>query len=304
MMANSILTIPVLLTAIGISVPTIGFGGTIQIVSAIDWIFFVLAVGVAFVTNWTVSTCNILWKIATVVNWIVLGRFRIDISIGTEKMLSFRVFVETMPESSAVEFVGVPPWTQLLAVDVLVVRNAVLRGCRSGLTVHVAVVTDRSSSALGILWEVAAVVGQVIHRGFWVVMAVRTSDVVRCVRSFDTVPELSAVVLIRIVSWAHLFAVDPLVLRGTIGLLGGCGRRGRTMDIPWRTRTVPAVNVLGIGAPCLCGVKLLVTRTGLMSHATLLALVVLEAGIWVGDLDIIVLAAHRSVRKSVIALLL
>ena len=159
-----------------------------------------------------------------------------------------------------------PASSQVLAADPLLGRSAVRLGGGRVLAVGVALVADGPTIALGLLRVVAAHEHRVEHLGLTVLIV--GADEVAGLAAGDTVPVLATVELVGEVSVAHGGAVD-LVVRGR-AVLGGAGGGGRGRTVHGVvTGSVSTVHIIGVGAPVVVSIILLVIGTGLSGHTTL-----------------------------------
>ena len=159
-----------------------------------------------------------------------------------------------------------PASPQVLATDLLLWRSAVWLWSGSVLTIGVTLVTDWPTIALGLLGVVAAHEHCVEHLGL-AILIIRT-DKVAGLAARDAVPVLATVELVREVAIAHGRAVDLVV--GGRAVLGGAGGGGRGWTVHRVvTGSVSAVHIMGVCAPVIGLVILLVIWTGLAGHTTL-----------------------------------
>jgi len=119
--------------------------------------------------------------------------------------------------------------------------------------------------------------------------------------SLDTVPELPAVVFIRIVASTIFFAVNDLVLRGAVRRFCGGGYIWRAMN-SIVTRPVPAFYIVRKGAPGVLDVKFFVIRTCHLGHTARVTFIILPARLRICHLDIVLLPTCGSIWQGVVTL--
>jgi len=212
-LTNPSSAVPVLLTAVRVWVPSIRLVSAVQVMATVDiWSrLWSHTVCIASITDWPLSTICVSFKVAPIEGQIIHSCFGVVISLWTEPVLWSCIFIQAVPECSAVELVRKPSCTQVFAVDMFIIWGAVSWGGRRGLAVHIAIITNRPSSTLSGFWVVAATECQIKHCCLWIVSRLWTSDVLSLGLSLDAVPELPAVVFIRVVSRTILSAVNNLV---------------------------------------------------------------------------------------------
>lgn len=219
------LTVPILDTAVGILPPPSTLLRTVQVMPTVNRRGRVFTVFITLVTDRPLTTDGVLREVTAVIPGVKHRGLGIVIWFRTESVLWCGLFAEAMPECATVELIWKPARTKILALDMLIIRCAVWWGGGCSLTFFIAFITDRPPTTLGLLWEVAAHVCCVKHRGFWVVRFLRAQDVFSKGLSLVTVPEGPTVVLVRVIPRSILVSttVYNLVLRDTGRLLCGGG---------------------------------------------------------------------------------
>lgn len=275
---NPSTAVPVLLTAVGVSVVTIRFAGAVQIMTAVQlsvraggWFVAVL---VTLVTDRPIPALSVLKIVAAFVCQVKHLRVAILI-IRTEEVLGLCLFVEAMPVPPAVVLVGEPSGTHVLAAYPLVIRGAVWGNSWGGLTVLIALVAYRSSVTLSVLSKVATVICEVVHFGLPIII-IGTEDMLSFRLSLVTMPVLPAIELVREVASSCLHTVNDLVRRGTVGLLRGGGYRGGAV-LGVVARSVTTVHIMRVGAPGVLDVKLVIILAVLVGHTTRITFIKLPA---------------------------
>jgi hypothetical protein len=276
------IAVPVLHTAEWVFIPASRLARAVQVMATVNWRWGVNTVVVADVTDWSLSTLNIFRVITAVIYRIKHCCFWVIICFWTETVLGLGICIKTVPECSTVELVRKPSWAKVLAVNMLIIRSAVCLSCWCGFTVLVTFITHWPSSTDCLLFKVATHVARVKHGGCWVILRLRTHDMLSLMLPLGTVPECSAVILISVVPSAMLSitAVYLLAIVNAVLLRGGGGDWvGTVLRIV--TRTVTAFHVIRVSAPLMRRVKLKVVFACLMSNTASIALVVLIAALGV-----------------------
>jgi hypothetical protein len=239
---------------------------------------------VADVTDWSLSTLDIFREITAVIHRVKHGCFWVITCFWTETVLGLGIRIKAVPECSTVVLVREPSWSQVLAVNMLIIRSAVCWSCWCGFTVLVTFITHWPSSTDCLLFKVATHVARVKHGGLWVILRLRTHDMLSLMLSLDTVPEGSAVILVSVVpsTMLGITAVYLHAIVNAIFLRGGGGDWVGTVN-RIVTRTITAFHVTRVSAPLLRRVKFIVVFTRLMSNTASVALVVLIAAVRVGN---------------------
>jgi len=230
---------------------------------------------IAVVTYLSVSAVSVGSVVAAVKGKVPHHELSLVISVASQ-MNWIRILFQTVPILPAVEQVRMPPSSKVLAADPLLRGRAVRLGGWRVLAVVVALVADGPPIALGLLGVVAAHVDGVKH--LRVAILIIRADKVSRLTARNTVPVFSAIELIRKVAVTDSSAVYLVVRRGAV--LGGAGRGGRrgTMDRVI-TGPVSAVHIMGVGAPVVGLVILLIIGAGLMGHTSLVTPIELVAGL-------------------------
>jgi len=271
-------TVPVLLTAVGVSVVAIRLAGAVQVMTTVNlpvraggWFVAVL---VTLVTDRPIPALSVLKIVAAFICWVKhLGvTFLI---IRTEEVLGLCFFVEAMPVPPAVVLVREPSGAHVLAAYLLVIRGAVWGNSWGGFTVLIALVTYRPSVTLGVLSKVAAVIRKVIHLGVAIII-IGAEDMFSFRLSLVTMPVLPAIELVREVASSCLHTVNDLVRGSTVGLLRCGGYRGRAV-LGIITRSVTTVHIMRVGTPGILDVKLVIILAVLMCHTTRITFIILPA---------------------------
>jgi len=255
------------------------------------------------ITDWPLSTLDIFRVITAVIHRVKHGGFWVIICFWTETVLGLGIRIKAVPECSTVVLVREPSWSKVLAVNMLIIRSAVCWSCWCGFTVLVTFITDRSSSTDCLLFKVATHVARVKHGGLWVILRLRTHDMLSLMLSLDTVPECSAVILISIVP-STMLGITAVYLHAIVNavlLRGGGGDWVGTVN-RIVTRTVTAFHITRVRAPLLSRVKFKVVFARLMSNTASITLVVLIAAVRVGNQLEVVLCTDRAIRESVVTL--
>jgi len=205
-------------------------------------------------------------------------------------VLSLGIRIKAVPECSTVVLVREPSWSQVLAVNMFIIRSTVCLSCWRGFTVLVTFITHWSSSTDCLLFKVATHVARVKHGGLWVILRLRTHDMLSLMLPLDTVPECSAVILISVVPRTML-SITAVYLHAIVNAVlnrGGGGDWAGTVN-RIVTRTVTTVYVTRVSAPLLSRFKFIVIFACLMSNTASVALVVLIAAVGVGNQLVVVL---------------
>jgi len=270
--------VPVLLTAVGVSVVTIWLAGAVQIMTAVKlsvraggWFVAVL---VTLVTDRPIPALSVLKIVAAFVCRV--KHFRVAILIiRAEEVLGLCLFVEAMPVPPAVVLVGEPSGTHVLAAYPLVIRGAVWGNSWGGLTVLIALVAYRSSVTLSVLSKVATVIREVVHLGLPIII-IGTEDMLSFRLSLVAMPILPAIELVREVASSCLHTVNDLVRGSTVGLLRGGGYRGGAV-LGVVARSVTTVHIMRVGAPGVLDVKLVIILAVLVGHTARITFIKLPA---------------------------
>jgi len=270
--------VPVLLTAVGVSVVTIWLAGAVQVMTTVKlsvraggWFVAVL---VTLVTDRPIPALSVLKIVAAFVCRV--KHFRVAILIiRAEEVLGLCLFVEAMPVPPAVVLVGEPSGANVLAAYPLVIRGAVWRNSWGGFTVLIALVAYRSSITLSVLSKVATVIRKVVHLGVPIII-IGTEDMLSFRLSLVAMPILPAIELVREVASSCLHTVNDLVRGSTVGLLRGGGYRGGAV-LGVVTRSVTTVHIMRVGTPGVLDVKLVVILAVLVGHTTRITFIILPA---------------------------
>jgi len=206
--------VPVLDTAVGVSVPTIRLHRAVHVVATVDRVVSSSTVRpallVAVITDLSLTTVCLSSEVAAIEHEVPHHELPLLVSVaGQVDWLS--ILLQTVPVLPAVEHVRMVSSSQILAADLLFWRSAVWLGSGSVLAVVVALITDWSPITLGLLSIVASHVHSVKHLRV-TMLIIRTDEVAR-LAARNTVPVFPAVELVREVSITHSSAVD-LVIRG------------------------------------------------------------------------------------------
>lgn len=171
--------VPVFLTTVRVRVPSVRLVRAVQVMATVNlwsrlWSY---AVFVASITDWPLSTICVSFKVAPIEGHIIHCCFWVVISLWTEPVLWFCISIQAVPECSAVELVRKPSGSKVFAVDMFIIWAAVRLCGRRGLAVHIAIITNRSSSTLSGFWVVAATECQIKHSCRRRIATLWTSDV-------------------------------------------------------------------------------------------------------------------------------
>jgi len=160
--------VPVLWAAVRIRVPAIRLARAVQVMPAVNLCsrLGIFTVVIAPVTDWSVSTVSVSWKVAPIEGYVIHCCFWVVTSMGAKQVLRFSFCTQAMPECPAVELIRKPSGAKVFAVNMFVLRCAVWWDGWCGLTVFIAFITYGSSSTLGGPWEVATTKSKIKHGGF------------------------------------------------------------------------------------------------------------------------------------------
>ena len=152
---------------------------------------------VALVAYRPVPAVGLLQIVAAVVGHVPDHELAVLVQVA-EQVLGLRVLLEAMPVAAAVVGVRVPASPELTAVNLLILRGAVVWLGRRVHTVVVALIADWPPVTLDILLVVTAIVDGAVHLG--VAMLVIWTQNVFGAAALDAVPVLAAVVWVGVVT--------------------------------------------------------------------------------------------------------